>query len=178
MSMLVFKVYLDFPGKLRSLRQGETDGADRQQKLMEVIFESLDRNEMIHKLIEEKVRNIFYGNPIDLFSKDKALVEFGSFFKNNKATLLGELAEIIARRNVTMHNDGRIDRKYLREVPNSKLNLGQKATIDEKYLGRALLVLKDLAADAAQLVATNIYKEPLFGRAKRIQDAAKKRPIP
>jgi hypothetical protein len=71
MSMLVFKVYLDFPAKLKGLsQQGEVETGVRQQKLIDVIFESSDRHEMIHKLVEEKVRGIFYGNPIDLFAKD------------------------------------------------------------------------------------------------------------
>jgi hypothetical protein len=177
-SMLVFKVYLDYPSKLKGLsQQTEMEDASRQQRLLRVIFESVDRNEMIHKLIEEKVRGIFYGNPIDLFSKDKALIEFGDHFKKNKTSLLEELAEIIARRNIITHNQGRVDRKYLREVSTASVRLGQRAKIDEEYLRRALLVMKELAADAAQLVATNIYKEPLFGRAKRVQEAAKKRPL-
>jgi len=177
-SMLVFKVYLDFPRKLRGVsRAVENETGSRQQKLLDIIFDSADRYEMIHKLIEEKVRGIFYGNPVDLFSKDKALIEFGSHFKEHKSLLLTELAEIIARRNVIMHNEGRIDRKYLNEVASHTLKLGQKVSIDEMYLRRALLVMKDLAADAAQLVATNIYKEALFGRAKRVQDAAKKGPL-
>lgn len=177
-SMLVFKVYLDFPRKLRGVsRAVENETSARHQKLLDIIFDSVDRYEMIHKLIEEKVRSIFYGNPVDLFSKDKALIEFGTHFKEHKALLLTELAEVIARRNVIMHNEGRVDRKYLNEVANSTLKLGQKVSVDEIYLRRALLVMKDLAADAAQLVATNIYKEPLFGRAKRVQDAAKKRPL-
>jgi hypothetical protein len=177
-SMLVFKVYLDFPRKLRGLsRQLETGNASRQQKLLDMIFDSADRYEMFHKLIEEKVRSIFYGNPVDLFSKDKAFIEFGTHFKEKKSLLLVELAEIIARRNIIMHNEARVDRKYLNEVANTNLKLGQKPSIDELYLRRALLIMKDLAADAAQLVATNIYKEPLFGRAKQIQDAAEKRPI-
>jgi hypothetical protein len=177
-SMLVFKVYLDFPQKLRGLsRQLDTENVSRQQKLIDIIFDSADRYEMLHKLIEEKVRSIFYGNPIDLFSKDKALIEFGTHFKKNKSSLLVELAEIIARRNIIMHNHGRVDRKYLNEVAGASLKLGQKAVIDEQYLKRALLVMKELAADAGQLVATNIYKEPLFGRAKRVQDAAMRKPL-
>jgi hypothetical protein len=37
--------------------------------------------------------------------------------------------------------------------------------------------MKDIAADAAQLVATNVYKEALRGRAKKIQLAAKHKPV-
>lgn len=177
-STLVFRVYLDFPGKLKGFsKQFEPETAARQQKLMEVIFESKDRHEIIHKLVEEKVRGIFYGSPIDLFAKDKAGVGFGDHFKNKRTKLLEEFQEMTARRNIIIHNERRIDRKYLVEVPSTSLRLGQKVGIEEDYLKRAILVMKDLAADAAQLVATNIYKEPLYGRAKKIQTAATKRPL-
>ncbi|MCS3725541.1 hypothetical protein [Bradyrhizobium betae] len=178
MSTLVFKVYLDFPRKLKGLSQhSEVETSGRQQKLIEVILESKDRYEILHKLIEEKVRGIFYGNPIDLFAKDKAALGFGQHFKNNKVPLLEALQEMTARRNIIIHNEARVDRKYLLEVPSSPLQLGQKVKIDKHYLERALLVMKDLAADAAQLAATNNYKESLYGRAKRVQVAAKKRPL-
>jgi len=38
--------------------------------------------------------------------------------------------EVIARRNVYAHNDGRVDRKYLREVRSSTLKLGEIARVD------------------------------------------------
>jgi hypothetical protein len=178
MSMLVFRVYSDFPRKLKGLAQdGSIEADGRRQKLIDVILESADRHEMIQKLVEEKVRGIFYGNPLDLFAKNKADIGFGSYFKDNKSSLLNTFQEITARRNVIIHNESRIDRKYLAEVSESKLDLGRVVHIDEIYLRRALLVIKDLAASSAQLVATNVYKDPLRGRAKKIQTAIKKRPI-
>jgi hypothetical protein len=106
----------------------------------------------------------------------KAAVGFGPHFKDKQGPLLEALREITARRNVIIHNEGRIDRKYVFEV-STTLRLGQKVDIDETYLRRSLLVMKDLAADAAQLVAKNIYKKPLYGRVKKIQLAAKHRPV-
>ncbi len=145
MSSLVSKVYLDYPGKLRGFsQQSEAETGGRQQKLMEVIFESATREEMISKLVDEKVRGIFYGNPIDLFAKDKASVGFGQHFKDNCGPLLEKLKEITARRNVIIHNEGRIDRKYLAEVPGSALRIGQKVSIDREYLNHSLFLMKRL----------------------------------
>ncbi len=40
------------------------------------------KEEIIEKLAEEKVRSILYGNPLDIFEKDKAKLGFGTFFKD------------------------------------------------------------------------------------------------
>jgi hypothetical protein len=176
MSALVFQVYMDFPRKLKGLKAGDEE-QKRQQKLLEVILGSEDRHEMIHKLVEEKVRGIFYGNPTELFTKDKVAIGFGNHFEANRRPQLEVFREMTARRNVIVHNKGRIDRKYLSEVGAGPLNYGQKVSIDEQYLKRAILIMKDLAADAAQLTATHVYREPLFGRAKKVQIAARKRPM-
>ena len=177
MSSLVFNVYVDYPRKLMGLSRDGAEAESRRLKLIEVIFESSDRDEMIHKLVEEKVRSIFYGNPLDLFAGNRADIGFGTYFKDNHPRLLEAFREITARRNIIIHNEARVDRKYRVEVPGTKLKLGQSVDISQEYLRVALLVMKDLAASAAQCVATNVYKEPLVGRAKRVQEAAVKEPI-
>lgn len=178
MSKLVLTVYMDFPNKLRGLNKDPVEEADtRRKKLLDVILESADRDEMIAKLIEEKIRGFFYGNPSDLFEKDKANIGFKTHFKENQRSLVGAFQEITARRNIIMHNDGRVDQKYLSEVPGSALKLGDASFIDEVYLKEALLAIKELAASSAQLVATNIYKSPAKGKVDKVQKAAGRRRV-
>ena len=100
---------------------------------------------MFHKLCRGKCQRYVLWNPLDLFERDKARIGFQSFFKHNKKPLLETFQEITARRNVIVHNEGRIDRKYVFEVKNTSLSLGQKVGIDEQYLRRSLLVIKDLS---------------------------------
>lgn len=112
-SNLVFNVYMDFPAKLKGLSKDAGDEIEgRKIKLLNVILESASRDEIILKLVDEKVRSIFYGNPIDLFAKDKANIGFGGYFRENQTLLLDAFQEIAARRNIIMHNEGRVDRKY------------------------------------------------------------------
>jgi hypothetical protein len=181
MSKLVLRVYMDFPHKLKGLNKDSGEEADaRRKKLLDVILDSSNRDEMIEKLIEEKIRSLFYGNPSDLFDNDKANIGFKTHFKDNKdnqVSLVKKFQEITARRNIIMHNEGRVDRKYLSEAPGSVLKIGEVVGFDEAYLRQSLLVIKELAASAAQLVATNIYKMPLRGKVNKVQEAARKRPI-
>ena len=160
--IMVEIVYVDFPNKLKS-KQGGLE-QERDEKLINIIVDSLDRDEIILRIIEEKLRALFYGNPVDFFEKDKAKLEFGSHFKDKYSFLLGEYAEITARRNIIVHNSGRVDRKYLREIKSSHYNLGNKIILDKTYLKRSLCVLEGLAAEATFLIINNIYKETVQGK--------------
>jgi hypothetical protein len=177
MSGLTLKVHMDFPGKLKGLTEQSGEPEARRLKLIDIVLDSDDRYEMIQKLVDEKVRGIFYGNPTDLFTKAKINLDFGSHFKDNCQSELAAFSEVTARRNIIIHNQGRVDRKYLSEVKESPLRLGQAVSIDRDYLLRSFLVLKGLAATSAQLVATNVYKEPLRGKAQRIQKLALRNPV-
>ena len=178
MSNLVLRVYIDFPAKLKGLNKDSGEEADtRRKKLLDVIIDSANRDEMIQKLIEEKIRGLFYGNPSDLFERDKANIGFNKHFREKQASLVSAFQEITARRNIIMHNDGRVDRKYLSEVPGSVLKLGDSVYIDDAYLREALLVIKELAASSAQLVTTNVYKRSVRGKIRKIQIAAGRKPV-
>lgn len=152
---LMTRVLRDFPGRLAVGAQIET-GA-RELKILEVIIGSTGRREIIDKLIEERVRSLFYGQPTDFFLKDKAKLGFGDHFATKCAAAVDRYAEITARRNLLIHNDGRVDRKYLREVPSGTLKLGQKAIVDQEYLRQALLTVRGLSAAAGVLVCEKVY---------------------
>jgi len=152
---LMTQVLRDFPARLAVGAQVET--GQRELKILEVIISSGDKAEMIDKLIEERVRSLFYGQPSDFFLKDKAKLGFGDYFSKNCSAATERYAEITGRRNLLIHNDGRVDRKYLREVPATTLKLGQKVIVDQAYLQQALLTLRGLAAAAGILVCERVY---------------------
>ena len=152
---LCMYVFRDYPQKISASDTTETD--DRREKLSQVIFDSSSREEIIERLIEEKVRGIFYGNPIDFFTKDKAKLEFGTEFSSRFQPAITNLAEVIARRNIIAHNDGRIDRKYLREVRGSTARLGEIVQLDANYLREAIDLMLGIASTATHLVNIKIY---------------------
>jgi hypothetical protein len=156
---LVTRVLRDYPKRLLASTQSEQ--GPRESKLLEIIVNSSDQGEMLEKLIEERVRGLFYGVPGDFFVKDKARLGFGDHFLSHYGAAVGRYVEILARRNLLIHNDGRVDRKYLREVPSSTLTFKQRVPIDEPYLRDALLTLRGLCATAGVLVCERVYSSPV-----------------
>jgi hypothetical protein len=152
---LVIRVLRDHPGRL--LAGSQLESGARESKLLEIIVSSDDKWEMLDKIIEERVRTVFYGAPTDFFLKDKAKLGFGDHFSQHLANAIETFAEVTARRNVLIHNDGRIDRKYLREIPGTPMVLGQQVTVDEPYLKAALVTLRGLCAHAGVLVCERVY---------------------
>lgn len=144
-------VYKTYTEKIGSKDSVEVIG--QQVKLMQVIMESTSKEEIIDKLIEEKIRGIFYGNPIDFFEKDKGKLGFGTTFKDTYPKAIIHYAEVINRRNINIHNQGMVDRKYIRET-GSSLKLGTKPRIDADYLKSAILLMIGMAGLATQLVLT------------------------
>lgn len=152
---LTVLVYRDFPLKVA---HKSTDSLASELKLTQLIVSSADKNEMIEALIEEKVRSIFYGKPADIFIKDKCKIGFGDFFVSNFQNAILEFNEILARRNIFIHNNGMVDSKYLREVESTTLKKGQTPKINKAYINHAIVVLRGLSALSTKLVLQNIYK--------------------
>jgi hypothetical protein len=136
---------------------GQSDQEDQRDKLLKIVIDSADREEIIRKIAEEKIRSIFYGNPTDFFTKDKANIGLGDYIKNNYKNAIGNYQEIVARRNISIHNNGRVDRKYLREVGRSSSKLGQKLQINREYFKSALVILRGLATVTVVKVTENCY---------------------
>ena len=153
-------VYKEFPEKIASRDSVEQIG--QQVKLMSTIMESDSKEEMIDKLIEEKIRGIFYGKPTDFFEKDKAKIGLGSVFKEDYSNALSKYLEITGRRNIWIHNSGKVDRKYKRENPSSTDNLGSKLNIDRVYLKESIILLKDISGMTTKLVMTNNFGATKF----------------
>ena len=172
LSYIIYTVYSDYPGKLLSVDEGnQIESSDRKSKLLNTIIHSENKEEIIDKLIEEKSRSIFYGNIVDFFIKDRAKLEFRDHFKVELSDPIKKnLAEILARRNIIVHNNGRIDRKYIRET-NSSEPLGKKIKIDEQYLKYSIITLQGIAAHAGGQVIKSIYKKPILGKIKYIMNS-------
>jgi hypothetical protein len=156
---LVGMVYVDYPAKLLGSEQEDKQSNLQDVKLLRMIIESEDKDELMSRIAEEKIRNIFYGNPLDFYLKDKAKLEFGDYFRVNYKAEIEQLQEILSRRNIIIHNGGRIDRKYLREVRNTEFKLNKMVSITPEYLRESVELLERLAGAAAALVLKNIYKQ-------------------
>lgn len=153
-SDVILMVYLDYPRRALA-----ADAANENQtKLTEIILSSDSKEEIIDRLLEEKIRGIFYGSVADIFQKDRAKVELKDTFKNEKGRkLIDEMLEILARRNIYIHNAGKVDRKYLRETKKD-VQLGTVLSISENYIKNAINVFSEIATMFTVAILKNIYK--------------------
>lgn len=166
---LVSIVYNDYPVKLLG-KDIQNDSPEHRKKILEVVVKSNDRDEILEKIIEEKVRSLFYKKLSDIFIKDKSKLDFGDFFsKNEKAIFL--LEEIMARRNIIVHNGGKVDRKYLREVKKPEFNLNQSVQILPEYLQTSIVLLESLGAVVSFLILRNVYKRDADSMSKKMQQS-------
>jgi len=154
-------IYLDFPGKLQG---SDSQSEATELKLGRLIVESSSREEMLARMAEEKVRSVFYGNPVNIFKKDSARLGIPKNSFDSFSNLLLEYTEITARRNIIVHNSGRVDRKYIRESEPSSYKLGQIAIIDQAYLRRALCILEGIASVTLEAVIRSNYNSGLKGK--------------
>ncbi|MFN8288435.1 MAG: hypothetical protein U0V74_16880 [Chitinophagales bacterium] len=154
-------VYKDFPQRLlgKDIDKDNSESEKQRAKLMSVIIKATDREEILEKIIEEKIRGIFYGNPLEFYIKDKANIGIGDYFKQNHIITQKKIAEIIARRNIYTHNEGRVDSKYLREVELPQFRLNEKVKIDSLYIRESIIILRGLAATVTKLVIENAYSK-------------------
>lgn len=148
---------------LRKIKGEEKDQVSEQEnnKLLRMLIESANKEEVIERYTEEKLRGIFYGNPVDVFKKNKLGFDLDKTTGKNCEQELTLYAEIVARRNVLVHNLGRIDQKYIREVDGTTFNPGDKVTIERNYLFQSLAVLNDLAKSYISQVAVRVARQPL-----------------
>lgn len=154
-SFVVYTVYIDYP---MILKNNSGESPERQDKLINIILDSDDKNQMIEMIVEERIKGLLYGNPADFFLKDKAKLKFNDYFKDNHIDLIEKFIEINARRNIYIHNNGKVDSKYLHEVKNSQYKKGQIAKIDKEYIKLTLNTLNGLGSIITVCVFKNIYK--------------------
>jgi len=161
LAWLTETVLIDDPSLLKT----EAPTSDREEvKLINLIVDSADKNEIIERIVEEKVRGIFYGSPVDFFLKPKTKLRFQKYFETKCQAQIAQYAEITARRNVVAHNNGRVDRKYLRENPNTTHKLNERVSLSNLYLRESIGLLLCLAARATELVLIGHYGQQANGR--------------
>ncbi len=141
--------YLNDPEKylLQSDTSANDNSANNKEnlKLLRTLIKSGSREEAIEKYIDEKLRGVFYGTPTDIFTKNKLRFDLNKNHTQEWNDNIKIYAEVTARRNVIVHNLGKIDEKYLREVKEAVFCLGDIVAVDSNYLYRALHTLNTLA---------------------------------
>jgi hypothetical protein len=150
-------VYKDYPERIRSEKKYDENYGYRE-KLFDIILNTNTRDEMIELISEERIRGIFYGNPIDFFVKDKGNIGLGDYFLKNNKIGIDKYKEIIARRNIIIHNNGRVDSKYSRESNKINIKIGQMLKTNEMYLREMIFILRGLAAITSKIVLKNLYQ--------------------
>lgn len=156
-SWLAQFVFCDYPYRMHTSGMNE-------EKIFNVILQKETKEEIIECLAEEKVRSVFYGKPSDVFMKDKFDLGIGKTFVNNYNKEIELYEEINGRRNAIIHNLGCVDKKYLRENPNTVYKEGQKIIISEQYLRGTIALLEGIAAKTTECVVMNIYKGSIQGK--------------
>ncbi len=167
--LLITLVYKDYPRKLLGKDEQE-DSSIYHEKILKTVIQSNNKDEILTKIIEDRVRSLFYENPSDFFLKNKTKLEFGDFFKK-KLKAINQYIELTARRNIIVHNGGKIDRKYLREVENSEFTLNENAEISADYLRNSIILLEGLGAATSVQVLNNIYKQDFADLSKKLQQS-------
>ena len=77
------------------------------------------------------MRNLFYSNPIDFFTKEIVKLHLVQVFNSSFQKELRQYAEIIARRNIYTYNLGIVERKHLRDVKDFSHKLDTILPIDD-----------------------------------------------
>lgn len=117
--------------------------SNKQQSVtIEYVLRFPNKDELVTDLIESKVSSLSYKGFSDLVSWFK---ERGIPLKV-KGEHTEKIAELIATRNVIVHNRGRVDAKYLRSNPSSDFSLGSVRKLDVPYYLEALSLLNSLVA--------------------------------
>jgi len=158
--------YLHDPARFLLPRSGSQDELDtagdkENSKLLTILIAASTREEAIERYIEERLRGLSYGSPVDIFRKNRLRFGLNNTLAVKCSNEITRYAEIMARRNVIVHNLGRVDSKYIREVQGTTLSAGDKVVVDGPYLFDALHVLDILAVNFANEVALTTVHSPL-----------------
>lgn len=164
-SKLSVLVFTSYPQKMQGTNS---------DKVFEVIMKYQTKEEMINYIAVERVRSIFYGDPADIFLKDKCQFGLKDIFSDKYIALIKLYKEVTGRRNIIIHNSGRIDNKYLKENPDSHFILNQKIKISEEYLRGAIALLIGISAITTETVIKEVYNGRVGGKLKEAMDTLNK----
>ena len=139
----------------------ELVGERENEKLLNILLASLTREDAIEAYVEEYLRGKFYGNPSDLFNKNVLGFDLHKSIAVTCKVELDLFKEITARRNIIVHNRGRVDKKYVREVPGTPFKPAESVNVDSAYLFACLKVLDVLAVNYVNSVSMATVQKPL-----------------
>lgn len=164
-SNLATKIYKIFPEKIV-----DDNTVSDEKILIKIILDYETKEEILNHFIEKKVRNIFYGNPVDILTKDKCKFQLNNIFidENKYKKVTKFYKEMIATRNIIIHNQGRVDNKYLKEVTETDYRLKQKIIITDTYLRGSISILLGIAAKITESVIEQIFNSNTKGKLYRV----------
>lgn len=153
LSEILTTVYINFPGKLIS----NNSNGESETKYLGVILKYDNKEEMIEKIAEEKVRNLMYASMREILVKDRGKLEIGDLFSKDKK-LINEFVELCARRNLFVHNEGRVNKIYLDSVPWSSLKIGEMIKLDKEYISSGIKIVEKISKKMTVHVLKKFYK--------------------
>lgn len=104
----------------------------------EELVKMQDINDLNSRMICEVTRDITEDSIENQFNKIKKLFSI----KNFDIQTLSDLSEICERRNLIVHNNGKVDEKYRKKYSDMDYLVGQDLLVDENYLNNALVTIK------------------------------------
>lgn len=157
-----------------------TSTRKQNENLLEILISSPDRQSTIDQYVHDRIKRIFYGNPIDVFTKNTLRFGIESKLSSELESELILYAEMTARRNVIVHNMRRPDKKYRESskyVTQEKDERGKttkkkvthesrflekerdEVAISDEYLYTTILTLDTIARQYIHLVAVQTTGE-------------------
>lgn len=155
-AVFISELYVLFPHKY----------LDKQQISFSEI-ENLGITTVRKKIIDREIDAIMRESYMEWF---KLFETHGMKFESCKDEM-NLLKEIYARRNIIVHNSGRVNDVYLKNVPDTQFSVGERLTIDEQYLNNAFCAIKiivfTILVEAARLIKENKaeYLDEIFSSA-------------
>jgi hypothetical protein len=119
--------------------------------LAQALAKRADANIIVAAALERYARRV--APPTVFFHTDAVVSGFADHFSSKHGTLLRDLMEINARRNLALHARTRVDATYLATVPGTTHKVGDKLQIDTTYLTDALRCLRAIVTCAYGTVA-------------------------
>lgn len=110
---------------------------DKQQILFSEI-ENVGIENIRKKIVEREIDSIMRESYVSWFNLFRS---HGMNFESC-ADELEKLKEIYARRNILVHNSGRVNESYIKIIPDSPFALGKHLTADDAYLNSAFDTIK------------------------------------
>ncbi len=121
-----------------------------------ILFKDL-RTKDTETIIDEKIEKylndaIMYGDYTDIFEKIKRKLKLNQIERILSDEVVRELNELSAKRNLVLHRNGRIDRKYIQKIHDDNSEIGDKLQVDSEYIKHIRLIVMTFAIDFDNII--------------------------